>query len=690
MLVLVGSSSTGKTRACWEAVRPLADQGWRLWHPFDPTRADAALADLEHVGPRTVVWLNEAQHYLGHAQAGEPIAAALHTLLTQPHRGPVLVLGTLWPAYSEQYTALPLPGAADPHSRVRELLTGRTLTIPDAFNTEELRTATCLAQAGDLLLADALTRSGSHGRVTQDLAGAPELLRRYDQAAPPSRALLEVAMDARRLGVGINLCQSFLTDAAIDYLTDHEYDQLSDDWAEAALADLARLVHGKQAPLRRTNPRPPRSAPGVPAARAGLPGRPVFRLADYLEQHGRTTRGRLCPPASFWAAAHAHLSAPEDLNNLAEAAHYRHRLQWAHHLRRSAAVAGSGLALTSLAAARRLAGDREGAEALYRQAADSGNPGALYALVEMLEEAGERTAAVAVATLAADNGRPRALFTLAQRSQHADRFREAVLLYRQAARAGSAQAMTALGRTHEWLGEYERAEALYRKASDNGFPGALVSLGRMREKWDPQQAEALYRQAADIGHSGGLVALAIKREKAGDCEGAEEVARQAAESGHLDVLVCLADLRLRLGSGDREGAESLVRQAADKGSIEAMIFLARLRKTSGDHKQSEVLYRQAAENGHSYAMVSLAQMLEELGDGEKAEAVARQAASRGNPNALLVLAEARKAHGPAAATSLAREATDAGAGIGLNDEWPHGLDPDGSPTPPWNAEDAEF
>lgn len=35
IVVLVGTSSTGKTRACWEAVQPLAEKGWRLWHPFD-------------------------------------------------------------------------------------------------------------------------------------------------------------------------------------------------------------------------------------------------------------------------------------------------------------------------------------------------------------------------------------------------------------------------------------------------------------------------------------------------------------------------------------------------------------------------------------------------------------------------------------------------------------------------------
>jgi DNA-binding Xre family transcriptional regulator len=134
MLVLVGSSSTGKTRACWEAVQPLAGRGWRLWHPFDPTRAEAALEDLARVTSRTVVWLNEAQHYLGDPGAGERIAAALHTLLSTPERAPVLVLGTLWPEYATQYAALPAPGGPDPHSRVRELLAGRTVRIPEAFD----------------------------------------------------------------------------------------------------------------------------------------------------------------------------------------------------------------------------------------------------------------------------------------------------------------------------------------------------------------------------------------------------------------------------------------------------------------------------------------------------------------------------------------------------------------------------
>ncbi|WP_046773791.1 helix-turn-helix transcriptional regulator, partial [Streptomyces scabiei] len=290
IVVLVGASSTGKTRACWQAVQELAAQDWRLWHPFDPPRAEAALEDLHRVGPRTVVWLNEAQHYLGDPKVGERIAAAVHRLLTDKERRPVLVLGTLWPEYAHAYTALPEPGGDDPHSRVRELLAGHTLSVPDTFDAAALAAATALAaEKGDTLLGDALIRSRDGGRITQDLAGAPELLRRYEQPRQAaSRALLEAAMDARRLGVGLHLPQAFLTDAASDYLNDDDYDQLSDDWAEQAYAELAEQVHGKQAPLRRTTP-PPTG--------------PVLRLADYLEEHGRTTRRHLCPRASFWHAA---------------------------------------------------------------------------------------------------------------------------------------------------------------------------------------------------------------------------------------------------------------------------------------------------------------------------------------------------------------------------------------------------
>ncbi len=41
-----------------------------MWHPIDPTRPDAALAELPRIGPRTVVWLNGARFYLDVADGG--------------------------------------------------------------------------------------------------------------------------------------------------------------------------------------------------------------------------------------------------------------------------------------------------------------------------------------------------------------------------------------------------------------------------------------------------------------------------------------------------------------------------------------------------------------------------------------------------------------------------------------------
>ncbi|MFJ4773950.1 hypothetical protein ACIP88_33375 [Streptomyces uncialis] len=478
-VVLVGGSSTGKTRACWEAVQPLAAQGWRLWHPFDPTRAQDALEDLPRVAPRTVVWLNEAQHYLGDRAAGERIAAAVHRLLVTAQCGPVLVLGTLWPEYVARYMALPVPGAEDSHSRVRELLAGRVLSVPETFDASALAAAAALAEGGDRLLADALSRAAADGRVTQDLAGAPELLNRYRHATPAAAAVLEVAMDARRLGVGLHLPQAFLTDAAADYLTDTDYDQLTDDWAERAFAELAALVHGKQAPLRRTTPRVQRRPPAPSHTihgRAPSTAGSVFRLADYLEQHGRASRRLLCPPASFWYAAHTHLTGPDDLGNLTDAAENRHRLQWAHSLRQRAADRGNTAALFRLAMLGEKAGDQDGAEAMAREAAANGTTHVLFRLAGMWEESGDRDGAEVLYREAADHGDTQALFRLAVLREETGDRDGAETLARYGIDHGNSHILFRLVAMREGAGDRDGAEALARQAADHGNPSARYSL----------------------------------------------------------------------------------------------------------------------------------------------------------------------------------------------------------------------
>ncbi|MET9119139.1 hypothetical protein ABZX38_33805 [Streptomyces longwoodensis] len=188
--VLVGGSSTGKTRALWEAVRVLPD-GWRLWHPLTPTAPEAVLAELPDIAPKTVVWLNEAQHYLAPKPLGEQVAASLRKLFTDPSRAPVLILGTLWLAHWDALTT------DDRRPGARALLDGHKIDVPKAFTTADLGAFRATADADPRL-----TQAAQHAedaQVTQYLAGVPYLMDRYHAAEGATRALIHAAMDARRL-----------------------------------------------------------------------------------------------------------------------------------------------------------------------------------------------------------------------------------------------------------------------------------------------------------------------------------------------------------------------------------------------------------------------------------------------------------------------------------------------------------
>ncbi|MEU4409957.1 trypsin-like peptidase domain-containing protein, partial [Streptosporangium sp. NPDC023963] len=337
LAVLVGGSSTGKTRACWEALTVLrrSGQGWRLWHPIDPTRPEAALAALAEVGPYTVVWLNEAQFYLSPDGLGDKVAAGLRALLRDPTRGPVLIMATLWPEHWSTLTTRPV-GGEDPHAQARELLADRKIHLPDAFTDHDSRHLADAA-AADPRLAEA-RHHAAEGKITQYLAGVPVLLDRYSEAPPAARALIHAAMDARRLGHGPHLPYQLLAEAAPGYLTDTEWNDVDDDWLEAALAYTAQPCNGIPGPLTRIRPRTP------------APGPPVYRLADYLEQTGRTARAGHYPPETFWTAA-TQLTSADTLHTLGHAARNRGLLQTAAHLWKHATRLGhpeAALHLTTL------------------------------------------------------------------------------------------------------------------------------------------------------------------------------------------------------------------------------------------------------------------------------------------------------------------------------------------------------
>ncbi|MFB6564070.1 hypothetical protein ACFCYH_35170 [Streptomyces sp. NPDC056400] len=316
--VLVGGSSTGKTRAMWEAARKLPAT-WRLWHPIAPTRPDALLAELPDVAPRTVVWLNEAQLYLEPDPLGEQVAAGLRSLLYDPSRGPVLVLAALWP---EHWDTLATRTEPDRHAHARELLSGHRIHVPNEFTDSDLAALT--AHDGK----DPRTRDAAElapaGQIIQYLAGVPLLMERYEASRGATKHLIHAAMDARRLGAGPSIPLTWLAEAVPGYFTDSEWNTAG-DWLPRALDYVTQECNGLPGiltPVRTGTPRnrrKPRPARGTIPSVAETTG-PHYQLADYLDQYGRGHRADQIPPIDFWTAAatHAHPSDQRPLGKAAE------------------------------------------------------------------------------------------------------------------------------------------------------------------------------------------------------------------------------------------------------------------------------------------------------------------------------------------------------------------------------------
>ncbi|MEU8495300.1 tetratricopeptide repeat protein [Streptomyces lavendulae] len=533
MAMLVGSSSCGKTRPCWEAVQSLAD-GWKLWHPFDPTRPEAALADIQNVGPRTVVWLNEAQHYLlpSTGSLGERVVAGLRALLQDQTRRPILVLGTVWPEYWATLTALPKAAAPDVHEQARKLLAGTNISVPSSFSAADLAVIR-RGEVRDPRLLYAAQRAAD-GQVTQYLAGAPALLERYHNAPPGARAVLEAAMDARRLGNGLAIPRLLLAAAAPGYLTDQEWDQSSDDWFEEALAYTAQPCHGARGALTRIKPRPGQEAFQTPQ----------YRLADYLEQHGRDRRVNKAVPSDLWEAAFVH-AHHEDLFAFGRSARAQ-RHKSVDHLRfvLKAAEAGDHAAAWEAAEELNKSGRHTQALALYQRAAG----GAAFAVARrkaaaLLQKLGRTDEAVDEYKKAAALGHLSSVHVVVDLMLGQDQGTEAAAWVKQLAEETD---LDVLDTAIALLKQAEHETDIMRwlcELADKGRPGALGrAAALMQQAGRSEEAAVWLTRLANSGFLGAELLVAEVLEEDGLIDDAIEWYRRAAKSGYPSARSALAHL----------------------------------------------------------------------------------------------------------------------------------------------------
>ncbi|MFJ8862302.1 hypothetical protein ACIRD8_28220 [Streptomyces sp. NPDC102451] len=312
-VVLTGDSSTGKTRALFEALLRLAPDR-PLWRP---THA-AALGDLlgdGRVVPGEVLWLNEAQRFL-YGDRSEESAAALRELLIT--RTGITVVGTLWTfPYWEELIRPSVSG--DARSHVRALLdapvTHRIAVPAELTSAEGSEWKSLAASSGDRRMGQAGRAGAADGRVVQHLSGGPQLLDAYSMGpgshfTHAEHALVTAAIAARQAGHYAPLPEELLAHVANAALPPR-LRPAAPGWAHDSLTALAT---GVRADGRRTDIRNTLTA--LVALRDTAGGTATYEPADYLQQNVVASEGASVPVPALWDAMTAFTNDPSLLMHL--------------------------------------------------------------------------------------------------------------------------------------------------------------------------------------------------------------------------------------------------------------------------------------------------------------------------------------------------------------------------------------
>ncbi|MFI5640742.1 hypothetical protein ACIA8H_25485 [Streptomyces goshikiensis] len=456
VLLLVGEPSSGKSRSAHEAVRAELP-GWWLLRPRDAAELEAlALAGVRS-GPGLVLWLDDLDRHLS---GRPPLRAPALVRLLDPS-APVVVVGSLWPDQYDRHLNPDetdgRPPAGEPPAR-DVLALAVTVDVPGEFSDSERERALEMAERDPRIAAAMRVRDFG---VVQTLAGAPLLERRWRSGNPYGRALVDAAIDARRLGAPELVTPGFLRAAAPGYVDSAHWARADDRWWETGLRYATETVDGTTAAL---------------SPRAGdAPGSVVgYALADHLTHVGSRVRSFEDVPGTTWRALLATLTG-EDLVRVGWSAQWRLLYELADAFYAAAGPEG----LLHRARLLRTRGRTEEYLAALEPLADAGREEALDELVSYLAWGGEalRGARIAVLARYADSYAPAAR-RLAQQLSAAGRHAEAIEVWARAAGRGDAQAVKDLTKALEGAGRAAEAVALLRERAggDDDLRGTLVRM----------------------------------------------------------------------------------------------------------------------------------------------------------------------------------------------------------------------
>ncbi|MFG1620167.1 hypothetical protein ACGFI3_46100 [Nonomuraea wenchangensis] len=734
LVVVRGTSSTGKSRAAYQAAAARLPN-WPVLYPRTAAELTALLHDARTDSSaeshnaedrraslwalrRTVLWLNELRHYADDP-AGPDALYRLAGLLTRHDH--VIVITSLWPEHWSHYmrAAPAVPGAPDPARPTRELLAplprlttmpvdparGGVVVVPDQFTHADLERAWRLDDPVLNHAIDAAQQADAPGRVAQYLAGAFDLLAHYQGPSTPERerpgppeghphpygwALITAAMDAARLGRTHPLSRDLLQSAAVAYLAPH-HRALPEPQAAAQLNSaweyVTRTLKGA---IQALQPIPPDHGFGVIG----------YRLADYLDQHGRRTRADQIPPRGFWAAAAAH-AHPADLAVLGHAAMARGLFRDAAQLLKHATADSdpdAAIALVSHMHALHPADQGPADLAAARAALD--NPVVVADLWRTLHEVGAHDQATALlarnpATHVALNNLSAVLFYLLPTLLRAGAREQAATLVERAtayAALNDAYAVAALLRTLREAGAHSLVTALLardpathaaRTALDN--PHAVVDLlEALLEAGAHEQAATLVERVVALNDRYAVALLRNSLEEAGAHDQA------AALNSVIRPVSSVAELVAEM--------EEEMRKEIEQGTItwHSSTQLVLKLPTFGTHDQEAEMAEQVVLRRSIVAQ--LLDGLLEIGTHDREAEMAEQVADAvwHGPRAMAwLIHNLREAGAHDQATALTARLPVVGlfnSFLTIDDHWERfrfGREPDGSAAAPWGWDDLE-
>jgi hypothetical protein len=709
LVMLTGESSTGKTRALYEALVELAPHA-PLLHPTDG-RDLLAMLDAGRVRPGRVLWLNETQRFLYGAQ-GEESARRLRSTLSATTG--ITALGTLWNTpYWNEVTGPNNPGNV--HEQAKALLIHPAVTVrlnvPAHLNAEDLGAWNKLARvSGDRRLQQAHSAGASDGKVVQHLSAGPELLAAYradDQGGrlftAAEHALITAALDARRLGHRGPLPAALLA-AAADGDLPARHRSPDPDWAKQSLCALA---DGRRKDGTRTDIRATLTALTAVYTRSGTEA--DYEPADYLDQQCRHLRVDRYGTSALWAALIEHTTDPDDHARLGWTAWNRGLRLTAVRLWLKAGAAGD--AAYGLAQLGRVLDPGQIAAVYTAKCVDLANPGRAGSLLRTLRET---RADQATATLLsrypathADLADPDAVGILLEELREAGAEQAATVLAERIA----AHADPTDPRRMVWLlnvlgrigAEYAVAALLGRDPADHadladagGVGWLLRTLREVRA--DHAVAALLARDPATHANAARASALfLLKVLQEAEAEQAVTVlAERIAADRDISNLFGVATVLESLQEAGAEQAVTVlaVRAAAfsdltDPLAVSAL--LRGLRRAGAVHAVAVLLARDPAAHTDPTSPAPAAALLtalREAGAGPAVTVLAERAAAFSdltNPVAVSALLNALREAG-AEQAGLAFEKRAQEAHFPPDQFAPYGREPDGKPSPPWTTQ----